>query len=62
LADDADEALIFQDKMEIHRHPALTRLWARVGQQPEVPAPGQNQKKVVYGGVDRRSEIAINTA
>lgn len=38
--------------MEIHRHPALTRMWAPVGQQPEVPAPGQNEKKVVYGGVD----------
>ena len=38
--------------MEIHRHPALTRMWAPVGQQPQVPAPGQNEKKVVYGGVD----------
>ena len=38
--------------MEIHRHPAWTRMWAAVGQQPEVPAPGKNEKKVVYGGVD----------
>ena len=38
--------------MEIHRYPALTRMWAPVGQQPEVPAPGKNEKKVVYGGVD----------
>ena len=38
--------------MEIHRHPALARTWSPVGTQPEVPAPGQNQKKVVYGGVD----------
>jgi transposase len=41
--------------MEIHRHPALTRMWAPVGEQPEVPAPGQNQKKVVYGGVDYKT-------
>jgi hypothetical protein len=41
--------------MEIHRHPALTHMWALVGQQPEVPAPGQNEKKVVYGGVDYKS-------
>jgi transposase len=47
--------LIFQDEMEIHRHPVLTRMWAPVGQQPQVPAPGQNQKKVVYGGVDYRT-------
>lgn len=41
--------------MEIHRHPALTRMWAPVGQQPEVPAPGKKEKKVVYGGVDYRT-------
>jgi len=44
--------LIFQDEMEIHRHPALTRMWALVARQPEVPAPGKNEKKVIYGGVD----------
>jgi transposase len=47
--------LIFQDEMEIHRFPALTRMWALVGHQPEVPAPGKNEKKVVYGGVDYRT-------
>lgn len=44
--------MVFQDEVEIHRHPTLTRMWAPVGVQPEVPAPGKNQKKVVYGGVD----------
>jgi hypothetical protein len=43
---------VFQDEVEIHRHPALARMWAPVGAQPEIPAPGQNEKKVVYGGVD----------
>jgi transposase len=47
--------LIFQDEMEIHRHPTLTRMWAPVGRQPEVPAPGKNEKKVVYGGVDYKT-------
>jgi transposase len=47
--------LIFQDEVEIHRHPALARQWARVGHQPEVPAPGKNEKQVVYGGVDYRT-------
>lgn len=41
--------------MEIHRHPALTRMWAPIGQQPEIPAPGKNEKKVVYGGVDYKT-------
>jgi hypothetical protein len=47
--------LIYQDEMEIHLYPALARMWAPVGQQPKVPAPGKNEKKVVYGGVDYRS-------
>jgi transposase len=38
--------------MEIHRHPALTRMWSRRGRQPEVPAPGKNEKRTVYGGLD----------
>ena len=46
------ETLVFQDEGEIHRPPTLPRMWAPVGTQPEVPAPGQNEKKVVYGGVD----------
>jgi transposase len=52
MKDDATEALIFQDEMEIHRHPTLTRMWGPVGEQPQVPAPGKNEKRVVYGGVD----------
>jgi transposase len=55
VCDAAEEVLIFQDEMEIHRHPALARMWALVGQQPEIPAPGKNEKKVVYGGVDYRT-------
>jgi transposase len=50
--DEASEALVFQDEMEVHRHPTLTRMWSRVGSQPEVPSPGKNEKKVIYGGVD----------
>jgi putative transposase len=52
LSDDSEEVLVFQDEVEIHRHPTLTRVWAPVGQQPEVPAPGKNEKKVIYGAVD----------
>ena len=52
LQPQATEVLIYQDETEIHRHPTLCRVWAPVGQQPQVPAPGKNQKQVVYGGVD----------
>lgn len=48
----AKEALVFQDELEIHLHPTLTRMWSLKGIQPQVPSPGENQKKVVYGGVD----------
>lgn len=48
----AAEVLIYQDETEIHRHPTLCRIWAPIGQQPQVPAPGKNEKQVVYGGVD----------
>ena len=48
----APEALVFQDEVEIHRHPTLARMWGPVGMQPQVPAPGKNEKKVVYGAVD----------
>jgi len=44
--------LIFQDETEIHLHPVLTRMWAPKGTQPQVPAPGKNRKRTVYGGVD----------
>jgi len=57
----ATEALVFQDEMEIHRHPTLTRMWGPVGRQPEVPAPGQNEKRVVYGGVDYQTDQIIST-
>ena len=48
----AAEALVFQDEVEIHRHPTLTRMWAPVGTQPQVAVSGKNEKQVVYGGVD----------
>jgi transposase len=49
--------------VEIHRHPILTRMWAKVGTQPQIPAPGKNQKQVVYGGVDyATSQITYTVA
>jgi putative transposase len=52
LAEEDSDVLIFQDEMEIHRFPTLTRMWAPVGHQPQVPTPGKNEKVVVYGGVE----------
>jgi transposase len=52
LGPEADTALVFQDEVEVHKLPALTRMWAEVRSQPEVPTPGKNEKQVVYGGLD----------
>jgi transposase len=53
--------LVFQDEMEIHRHPTLTRMWSPVGTQPQVPAPGKNEKRVVYGSVDYATGRIVHT-
>jgi hypothetical protein len=55
LAKGSNAVLNYQDEMEIHLHPPLAQRWARVWQQPEVPAPGKNQKQVVYGGVNYKT-------
>lgn len=47
--------MVFQDEVELHRHPTLSRAWATIGCQPEVQAPGKNEKKVIYGSVDYAS-------
>ena len=47
--------------MEIHRHPTLTRMLALVGHQPEAPAPGRNEKRVVYGGADYATGRIVHT-
>jgi transposase len=52
---------VFLDEVEIHLHPTLTRIWAPTGSQPEVPAPGKNEKQVVYGGVDYATGKIIHT-
>jgi transposase len=52
LGPSADFALVFQDEVEVHKLPALARVWAEVGSQLEVPSPGKNEKRVIYGGID----------
>jgi transposase len=61
LKKNATEALVFQDEVEIHRLPALTRMWGPVGAQPEVPSPGTNEKTVVFGGVDYATGRIVQT-
>ena len=41
----AAEALVFQDEMEIHRHPTLARMLAPVGPMNTIPALAQASAK-----------------
>jgi transposase len=52
LGSAAHSALVFPDEVEIPKVPALARMGAEVGRQPEGPTPGQNEKRVVYGSLD----------
>jgi putative transposase len=36
-------------------------MWGLVGAQPEIPSPGQNEKKVVFGGVDYANGRIVQT-
>lgn len=44
------------DESEVHLNPPLTKLWARRGEPACVPAAGKNQKRVVFGAWNYRSE------
>jgi hypothetical protein len=55
LAEDADCHLIYVDECEVHRHPRLAKVWQRRGCPMTVPAAGQDQKFVVYGGLEYAS-------
>jgi transposase len=63
LGPNAGFALVFQDEVEIHKLRALSRVWAPVGSQPEVPSPGKNEKRVISGGIDYlRGKITYTVA
>jgi transposase len=46
---------LFEDECEFHLNPGLSRMWARKGQQPRIPAAGQNQRLPVFGSLDALS-------
>ena len=44
------------DESEVHLNPPLTKVWAKRGEPARVPAAGTNQKRVVFGAWNYRSE------
>lgn len=54
---------ILQNHIRMHKPPGMpgkARKWAPLGPQSEVPSPGQNQKKVVYGRVEHATKRSYN--
>ena len=48
--------IISQDETELHLFPYLVAIWCVVGSlQPQVPTPGKNQKRVLYGGLNLKT-------
>jgi transposase len=51
-----ERIIISQDEAEVHLYPYLVAIWCVVGSpQPEVPTPGKNAKRVVYGGLNLKT-------
>ena len=44
------------DESEVHLNPPLTKVWAKRGEPARVPAAGKDQKRVVLGAWNYRSE------
>lgn len=44
--------LLFEDEIDIHLLPGVTRCWTKQGQQKKVPTPGKNQKRYGFGAVN----------
>ena len=52
----AEQVVISQDEAEFHLFPYLALIWGVVGSpQAQVPTPGKNQKRVLYGGLNLRT-------
>ena len=43
---------MYLDECEFHLNPGLTRVWAKIGEQPLVPSAGQNRRVPVFGALD----------
>lgn len=51
-----ERVVISQDEAEFHLFPYLVAIWCVVSHlQPEIPTPGKNQKRVLYGGLNLKT-------
>jgi transposase len=52
VAAPAHAAVLCLDECDIHLMPVLRAMWMRRGQQADVPTPGQNRKRGIFGAMD----------
>jgi transposase len=52
LAAPANAAVLCLDECDIHLMPVLRAMWMRRGQQADVPTPGQNRKRGIFGAME----------
>src|SRR3954471_10445844 len=52
LAAPAHAVVLCLDECDIHLMPVLRAMWMRRGQQADVPTPGQNRKRGIFGALE----------
>ena len=50
-----DAVILFEDETTLRWFPPLRGMWARRGEQAEVPITGQNAKRVLFGAINFRT-------
>ena len=48
----AQAAIVCLDECDVHLLPVLRAMWMRRGQQVDVPSPGANRKRAVFGALE----------
>lgn len=51
----SDEAVVYQDEVDIHLNPKIGLDWMAHGQQKEVLTPGKNVKRYLAGAIDSKT-------
>ncbi len=52
LAASAEAVVLCLDECDIHLMPVLRAMWMRRGQQADVPTPGKNRKRSIFGALE----------
>jgi transposase len=48
----ADAVVLCEDECDLHRLPVLRAMWMRRGHQVQIPTPGSNRKRAIFGALE----------